>query len=104
MGVYYTCSNCGKTEKGSWPCDCPTVETNNNIMLKLGCKILNARVSSNGINQYLLEKLQTPSNEIIYMSTCLGGGDGEYEDQWKVVLIDEEKFNLNIKINGECEN
>lgn len=92
MGVYYTCEICGKSEKGMWPCDCPEKETNRNIQRRIKCRILVAFQAFDGANWYLYEELKDNDNGIVHMRICLGGASGEYEDHWKIVIIDEYDF------------
>lgn len=90
--VYFTCDVCGRSAKGYWPCDCPENETLKNMKLRVGCRILDCYHYNDGVNEYLYEKLETLQNEVIFMKICLGGGEEEHEDYWKLVLISQMSF------------
>lgn len=92
MGVYYTCKKCGQREEGVWPCDCPDQERKRLIQARIGCKIVAAFERYNGANYYLYEELKDKDAEFLYTKTCLGGGDGDYEDHWKLVELHESTF------------
>ena len=97
MGIYYTCNECGATAKGVWPCDCPRKLTLKNIRARVGCKILKSCHGFDGVNEYLYEKLQSRKGETFYHATCLGGGGGEYDNDWKIVEISKKEFDAHYR-------
>lgn len=72
MGIYYTCSVCGQTEKGMWPCNCPQESAAKVIALKRGALILNVAEAYDGYSNCLYELLKLPNGKLTMIETCLG--------------------------------